>query len=119
MSTLTNFLNSYQSDFSYLNLLTAADLTAAGSAYALPASISTTQISVASYGASGNGTDQTTAIQAALNAGAGKTVYFPAGTYLISSTLNIPANTRLLGDSVLQNTVIKASSSLQPNQRLS
>ena len=110
--TLTNFLNSYQSDFGYLNILSAADLTAAGSAYALPAAISTTQISVASYGASGNGTDQTTAIQAALNAGAGKTVYFPAGTYLVSSTLTVPANTRLLGDSVLQNTVIKATSAL-------
>jgi len=112
MSTITSFLNSYQSDFSYINLLSAADLTAAGSAYAMPAEISTTQISVASFGATGNGSDQTSQIQAALNAGSGKTVYFPPGTYVVSSTLTIPANTRLLGDNVLQNTVIKASSSL-------
>jgi hypothetical protein len=48
---------------------------------------------VMTYGATGNGsTDDTTAIQAAItaciNAGGG-TVYFPAGTYKISSTLNI------------------------------
>jgi hypothetical protein len=118
MSTITSFLNSYQSDFSYINLLGAADLSAAGAAYALPGSISTTQISVASYGALGDGTDQTAKIQAALNGASGKTLYFPAGTYIVSSTLTIPPNTRLLGDNVLQNTVIKASSSLPAGSAL-
>ena len=45
------------------------------------------------YGADPTGqSDSTTAIQAALTAGLGKTVYIPAGTYLISSTLNPPVS---------------------------
>ncbi len=47
---------------------------------------------VKAFGATGNGsTDDTTAIQNAINAEAstGGTVYFPPGTYLITSTLNV------------------------------
>jgi len=47
----------------------------------------------ATYGAAGNGTtDDTTEIQAAIAAAAGTSlgiVYFPPGTYLVSSTLNL------------------------------
>lgn len=44
---------------------------------------------VLDYGATGNGTtDDTSAIQAAVTAAAGGPVYFPAGTYVISSTIN-------------------------------
>jgi len=49
-------------------------------------------ISVKDFGAVGNGSaDDTTAIQAAINSlsSTGGTVYFPAGTYKVSSTLNI------------------------------
>jgi len=46
-------------------------------------------ISVKAYGAIGNGiADDTAAIQAAIDAAAGRTVYFPAGTYVVTSTLS-------------------------------
>jgi len=50
-------------------------------------------VSVKDFGAVGDGTtDDTAAIQAAITAAwkSGKRLYAPAGTYLISSTLNIP-----------------------------
>lgn len=55
------------------------------------------------YGALGNGTtDDTVAIQAALNVATalgttGKVVYFPAGIYKVTASLNIPGETLLLG----------------------
>jgi hypothetical protein len=58
-------------------------------------------INVMSYGATGDGTtDDTTALQAALNAvpANGGTVLLPAGTYLISQTLTVNKNgTSLVG----------------------
>jgi parallel beta-helix repeat protein len=55
-------------------------------------------ISVKDFGAKGDGvTDDTVAINRALTDGAGKEVYFPTGTYSISSTLVIQSNTRLAG----------------------
>jgi hypothetical protein len=46
------------------------------------------QVSVLDFGATGNGTtDDTTAIQAAI--ATGKTIYFPNGNYLVSSTINL------------------------------
>jgi hypothetical protein len=66
-------------------------------------------ISVKDFGAVGNGVaDDTAEIQAALTAGAGRAVYFPGGTYLISATLTVPADTMVTGDGygsvVFQNT---------------
>ena len=66
-------------------------------------------ISVKDFGAVGNGVaDDTAEIQAALTAGAGRSVYFPGGTYLISATLTVPADTMVTGDGygsvVFQNT---------------
>lgn len=56
---------------------------------------------VATFGATGNGiTDDTAAIQAALNAAntqGGGTVYLPWGNYLISAPLSMPPYTWLLG----------------------
>lgn len=55
-------------------------------------------LDVRAFGAVGDGvTDDTAAIQAALTAGAGNAVFLPAGTYLITDTLSIPANTKLFG----------------------
>ena len=57
-------------------------------------------VSVKSLGAKGDGkTDDTAAIQAALTNNANsKIVYFPAGTYLITSTVFVPAGSRLVGE---------------------
>lgn len=56
-------------------------------------------ISVMDFGATGDGvTDDTTAIQAALTAGGGNAVYFPAGNYKITSSVSIPNNTYVYGD---------------------
>jgi len=54
--------------------------------------------SVVAYGATGNGIiDDTAAIQAALTAGAGGLVFFPAGSYLVSGPLYISSNTTVAG----------------------
>lgn len=56
-------------------------------------------LSVKDFGAAGDGTtDDTTAIQNALNEGTGRSVYFPAGTYRISTTLVVKTSTTLVGD---------------------
>jgi len=53
-------------------------------------------LSVKDFGAKGDGTtDDTTAIQAALTAGAGNKVYFPTGTYKVTSTLTISTGTSI------------------------
>lgn len=55
-------------------------------------------VSVKDFGAVGDGvTDDTASIQAALDSGAG-TVFFPRGTYLITSSIIIPANTDITND---------------------
>lgn len=54
---------------------------------------------VKTSGATGNGvTDDTASIQAAATAAAGGSLYFPAGTYLVSSPIRISSNTRVFGD---------------------
>jgi hypothetical protein len=60
------------------------------------------------YGATGDGvTDDTTNLQAAVTAAAGKRLSIPAGTYLISSPINVPSNTIISGEAM--GTVIKLS----------
>ena len=57
-------------------------------------------VSVKSQGAKGDGkTDDTAVIQAILNNYAGcKIIYFPAGIYLLSSTVLVPAGSRIVGE---------------------
>jgi len=58
-------------------------------------------LSVKDFGAIGDGTtDDTAAIQAAINAGSSinKTVYFPNGVYLISSSILLPNNITIIGE---------------------
>ena len=64
-------------------------------------------ISVKDFGAAGDGsTNDTTAIQNALNAGAGTAnVYIPPGTYIVHDTILIPSNTYFYGAGEM--TVIK------------
>ena len=56
------------------------------------------KVSVKDFGATGNGvTDDTAAIQLAATNCPGCLLVVPAGTYIISSTLTLPANTGILG----------------------
>ena len=61
-------------------------------------------VNVLDYGAFNNGTNEsatTTAIQAAIDANPGKAIYFPSGTYKISSQIRIKRNnTSLFADAV-------------------
>ena len=68
-------------------------------------------VSVKDFGAVGNGvTDDTAAIQAALNLGPFHAIYFPAGTY-IASNLTCGADITLVGDGRKNSTIkFKASS---------
>ncbi|RFU28181.1 hypothetical protein B7463_g8175, partial [Scytalidium lignicola] len=56
-------------------------------------------ISVKDHGAVGDGvTDDTEAIQAALAlATTSNLIYFPAGSYIVTSTINVPSNIRMTG----------------------
>ena len=65
-----------------------------------PDSARAATIDVTAYGATGNGsTDDTAAIQSAINASAsGDTIYFPGGTYKISATLSILSNRTYVGE---------------------
>ena len=55
--------------------------------------------SVRSAGARGDGvTDDTTALQNAINNAGGRIVYFDAGTYKVTRTLFIPAGARIVGE---------------------
>lgn len=84
----------------------AVSFTAAG-AGALPRSVQSKErdiVSVKDFGAVGDGvTDDTAAIQAALNAH--KNVHFPAGTYKITSALTLDNNHSLTGDGMGVTTV--------------
>lgn len=58
-------------------------------------------INVKNFGATGNGvTDDTAAIQAAINAANGKTVFIPAGTYAFTSLSVTTNGTKLVGEGI-------------------
>ena len=58
-------------------------------------------VSVKDFGAIGNGTnDDTSAIQAAVNSS--NSVYFPDGTYLISSSITVNSNNNLYGNGIVK-----------------
>jgi parallel beta-helix repeat protein len=69
-------------------------------------------LSVKDFGATGDAsTDDTTAIQNALNAGSGRAVYFPAGTYRVSATLVVKTKTTLMGDGI-NKSILKLTSGM-------
>ncbi|CUS11856.1 unnamed protein product [Tuber aestivum] len=56
-------------------------------------------VSVKQNGAKGDGiTDDTAAIQSILDCNPGKVIYFDHGAYVISDTVNVPMNTRIVGE---------------------
>ena len=72
-------------------------------------------VNVKSFGAKGNGvSDDTSAIQAALNYAVtnSKTLFFPSGTYLISSTLSITGRFMICGEG--SNSTIKTTNDSIP-----
>ena len=74
-------------------------------------------ISVKNFGAKGDGkTDDTKAIQSAINSSTGFTVYFPAGTYIVTSPIQISPDTNLLGEAAASgvggSTVLKAGADM-------
>ena len=63
-------------------------------------------VSVKDFGAKGDGTtDDTYAVNAAL--AAASSVYFPTGTYLVTSTIQVPANVSIYGNGL--SSVIKGN----------
>jgi hypothetical protein len=67
-------------------------------------------VSVKDFGATGDGTtDDTAAIQLALNAGQNGAVFFPTGTYKVSSALTVNSFTHVFGSGY--NAVIKTNNS--------
>lgn len=70
---------------------------------------------VLDFGAVGDGvTDDTAAIQAALDSGA-KEVYFPSGTYIVSDTIYVYGNTTVSGNGT--STVLKTSATRPTGSR--
>ncbi len=66
-------------------------------------------LNVLDFGAIGDGsTNDTAAIQAALDAGENGAVYFPTGTYLVSSALTVNPSTRIFGNGF--DSIIKTNS---------
>ena len=98
----------------------AGGLAAAATLTSAPTASATTStgldwLNVMDYGATGNGTtDDTGAISSALTAAskAGGVVYFPAGTYLISSALVGATGVRLTGDHRSVSQIVSTSSSV-------
>ena len=67
------------------------------SAACVPPTSSGTDVTKAPYNVKNDGSDTTAALQSALTAlaGQGTTALFPAGTYLVSKTISLPANAHL------------------------
>lgn len=69
-------------------------------------------VSVKDFGAVGdNSTDDTIAFQAALTAAAGKTLYVPNGAYRVTSQLNVPNRTTIVGEGPISSQIYYRTSS--------
>ena len=72
-------------------------------------------INVKDYGATGDGvTDDTTAIQNAANVATGEILYFPSGTYIVSSTIHIKNRTKVIGANC-DSSIIKRATGMTGN----
>lgn len=73
-------------------------------------------VNVKDFGAKGDGvTDDTAAIQAALDAGAGNKVIIPKGVYLLTSGLDVPNRTQVTGDGPINSYLIYKVSTTTAN----
>ena len=79
-------------------------------------------LSVISYGADTNGIiDSTTALQNCINsASSGQTVWMPAGTYLITGSINLPSNRTIQGAGMWYTTLLGSPSlyNTTPSRRI-
>lgn len=70
-------------------------------------------VSVKAYGAVGDGTtDDTTAIQNAVNSIANGVVFFPTGNYVVSAQINIPSGIRLSGDNNSESNIVSKAATI-------
>jgi len=77
-------------------------------------------VNVLDYGAVGdNTTDNTTAIQNALNAAAGGECYFPEGNYRVTGELTLPGRTQLVGDGPISSVIYYRTSATTANRLFS
>jgi hypothetical protein len=73
---------------------------------------------VAEYGAHADGTNTASNINACLsNIGSGEVAYLPAGTYVVASSVSIPAN-KTLRDAGVDSTVLLSNSDFTPIVRI-
>jgi len=109
-ANLATYISASATSFADVNTLTTGEVSWTGAG---------ATINVTSYGAVGNGvTDCTASIITALgNVSSYGTLYFPAGTYIVTGTLNLPSNIRLLGDTTGL-TVIKLGAGMGAATRL-
>ena len=76
---------------------------------AAPLAAPTNSLSITAYGADATGTiDSTSALVSCISVAnsEGKSVWMPAGTYLISSTINIPSNMTIQGAGIWYTTLV-------------
>lgn len=65
----------------------------------LPGGGNGSALNVLEYGATGDGTtDDTAALQAAMNAAAGRALFIPRGTYIVSDTVRVRAGSTVFGE---------------------
>ena len=95
--SVSSYVSASPTSFSDINILGVSDLSSDGLSWGGSPYL----INVLHYGITVNNgsSDATAAINAAIAATpSGGTVYFPAGTYIVSSTITVPGNIRLLGE---------------------
>ena len=101
-------------DMAAYDVIDLVDLENVGAPLTAPAN----SLSITNYGAVGNGVaDCTTALQNCINAAKnqGKTVWLPAGTYVITGNINLPSSTTVQGAGMWYTTLLGDASVYNAN----